>query len=328
MTMKPIHNQALLSALKSANSILMCTHILPDGDAIGSLLACGRIMTGLGKQVTLVSHDGVPEKYGFLPGASQIIRPEALGEERFDLALSLDISEESRMGDCVKAYRAAGVRGQLDHHATNPDYAELNEVDGDASSTGCMVWRLMRALDVTPDQKTAACIYTAISTDTGNFSFSNTDEETFACAAAMARTGFDLNRVSRAVHLVRAVPHVRLLGRALSTLTFFADGACACMKLTRQDYADYGALPEHSDGIVNYALNLPGVCMAYLADTGTPGFTKVSFRAVAPYHVSDVAALLDGGGHVLAAGCRTEMASDRAEQIIRQAMTQQIGERQ
>lgn len=323
---RKMNNHAMLSALKSANSILLCTHISPDGDAIGSMLAAGRMLERMGKQITMACADSVPQRLRFLPGADRIVQVQQLEGRTFDLAFALDAADEKRLGECIHAYMAAPVRIQMDHHGTNPCYAQHNEVDGHASSTGCMVYRLMQALDVTPDPEMAACIYTAISTDTGNFCFANTDEETFACAGAMQKTGFDLNEVARNVHLVREVPHVRLLAQALSTLHLFADGNCACMMLSAEDYARCGALPEHSDTIVNYALYLPGVKMAYLLDTRELGMVKVSFRAIAPCHVADIARQLGGGGHDLSAGCRTQMSAQEAEMLIQQAMTRQIEE--
>lgn len=324
-TMKKINNNLMLSALKGADSIYLCTHISPDGDAVGSMLAAGMMLEKMGKRIVMAIQDPVPEKMMFLKGADRVQKAEDVEEQVFDLAFALDCADEGRMGACIDAYRKARVQIQLDHHDTNPLYAQINEVDGHASSTGCMVWRLIDALEMEADQHMAACIYTAISTDTGNFSFSNTDEETFACAAAMVKTGFDLSDVSRRVHLLREEAHVRLLGCALKSLRFFADGKCACMYLTKADYDEAGARNEHCDGIINYALNIPGVCMCYLADTHEEK-TKISFRAVAPCKVSHIAAMLGGGGHVLAAGCRTTIPIDEAEKLIREEMIRQIGE--
>ena len=326
-TMKKINNPLMLSALKSADSIYMCTHISPDGDAIGSMLAAGRMLEKMGKKVTMTCADPVPGKLFFLPGAEKVKSADLASQETYDLAFSLDCADEGRMGVCQDTYLRIPVRVQMDHHSTNPGYAMENEVDGQASSTGCMVWRLLDALGMEMDQEMAACIYTAISTDTGNFSFSNTDEETFSCAAACVKTGFDLNDVSRRVHLLREEAHIRLLGCALKSLRFFADGACTVMTLTKEDYRQSGAGSEHCDGIINYALNMPGVKMCYLVDTHEAK-TKISFRAVAPYRVSHIAAMLGGGGHVLAAGCRTEMPLEEAGALIEREMLKQIGDAQ
>ena len=259
----------MLSALHGANSILLCTHIMPDGDAIGSTLAAALALKSLGKQVVCACQHRVPKAYAFLPGARQFVQAEALKGVSFDAALAIDCADDARMGDCLKAYEACPVRLQIDHHPTNPLYAQVNWVDGTAPAAGCIVYRLLKALSVAVTKEIAQCLYCAISTDTGNFCFRGTTPEAFRIGAELVETGFPLAETARQVHLMREEAHVRLLGRALCSLRLFAKGRCACMRLTAEDYAAANAQAEHCDRIVNYALNLPGVEMAYLADGGS-----------------------------------------------------------
>ena len=312
MLNKPFPEARVLSALQNANSLLLCTHISPDGDALGSLLAMGMALETLGKEVTLACADPVPEKYAFLPGAERIVGAEALTGRRFDLALALDVAEEKRMGDCAAAFFAAPLTAQMDHHPTNPAYAALNAVDGEAAATGCLVYRAMTAWGIPLSPQTAACLYAAISTDTGNYSFRNTDAEAFAITAELMEAGLALDSLARHLHLLRETPHVRLLGRALCTLRLFGGGRCACLRLTPADYQAAEARQEHSDKIVNYALYMPGVEMAYLADERKPGQTKFSLRALPPRDVVRIAAKFSGGGHVLAAGCAVDLPLEQA----------------
>ena len=89
--MKPFVNQELLSALKSANSLFLCTHILPDGDAVGSLLAAGQILAAMGKRVVLACADDVPRRYRGLPWADRVVKPAGIDPKEFDAAFSLDL---------------------------------------------------------------------------------------------------------------------------------------------------------------------------------------------------------------------------------------------
>ncbi|MBQ8137336.1 MAG: bifunctional oligoribonuclease/PAP phosphatase NrnA, partial [Clostridia bacterium] len=123
-----IRNNEIVRAIREARSVLLVAHVSPDGDAVGSLLACGRVLMSLGKQVTMALQDPVPEKYRFLPGADAVADVPALTGKRFDLGLALDCADKSRMGECAEAYFACACTAQLDHHATNPGYAMLNEV--------------------------------------------------------------------------------------------------------------------------------------------------------------------------------------------------------
>lgn len=317
-------NDKLLSAVKKAGSFLLCTHISPDGDAIGSTLATAFMLEDMGKKVTVACADPVPSKLHFLPCWEMFVRPEDLVGLKFDCAIAIDCADEDRMGPCKAYYRKAPVRLQIDHHGTNPLYAMENEVDEHAAAAGCIVWRMIRKLGMPVEKEYAQALYTAISSDTGNFCFENTNVECFECMANLMNSGLRINELARELHLLREVPHLRLLSRALSTLELSADGRIAGMKLRKHDYLDCDAAHEHSDKIVNYAMDIPGVVMAYLGDELNDG-CKFSLRAQPPYDVSAIAARFGGGGHVLAAGCRMkDTLLDEACDNIESAMLEQL----
>lgn len=326
--MKQIEQKEMLSALKNANSILLCTHVNPDGDAIGSMLAMGAGLKALGKQVAMACADPVPGNLMFLPGADAVVGAEALAGKTFDAAMNIDVADAGRAGACGEAFARAPVRLQIDHHPTNPFYAQINEVDGTAPAAGSIVYRALQALGIPVTAEMALCLYCAISTDTGNFCFPSTDDEAFEIMAALMRCGLDIGGAARRIHLIREKQHVLLLGRALQTLHFFCGGKCAGMRLTKEDYRAAGALPEHSSNIVNYAIDLPGVEMAYLADGVQDGVTKCSLRGVAGRDVSVIARKFGGGGHVLAAGLRRPIGMEELCAAIEAEMRRQMGERE
>jgi len=312
----------MLSALKNANSILLCTHVSPDGDAIGATLAMGLGLRALGKQVVWANDDPVPQQYRILPSSEAFVRPAALAGRKFDAALAIDAADEKRLGECRAAFFSAPVTMQMDHHSGNPQYAQINVVDAQASAAGCVVFRCLKGLNVALTPEIAACLYCAVSTDTGNFRFGNTTPEAFAMTAELMETGFDLAYYARMIHLLREEKNVRLLGRALCTLKVFGGGRCAGMVITKADYRDAQALPEHNNAIVNYALDMPGVEMAYLAEEREDGQVKASLRSLPPWNVADIARQFGGGGHMLAAGlkyCGTleELQRELEKQMLR-----------
>ncbi len=306
MTMAQKHDfcPEMLSALQTANSILLCTHAQPDGDAIGSTLAMGLGLRALGKQVTFLDADPVPGQMRFLPGAEDFVQPEAVQSRTFDAALAIDTATVELLGASKDAFFTAPLTMVMDHHPDNPRYAIHNVVDGGASAAGCVVYRCLRALGVPLTPEIAACLYCALSTDTGNFRFQNTNAETFSIMAKLMEAGLDLPYVARPIHQLREEPHARLLGRALDSLKIFAGGKCACMRITQADYQAAHALPEHNTNIVNYALDIPGVEMAFLAEERENGQVKASLRALPPWNVAEIAKTFGGGGHKLAAGLR------------------------
>ena len=318
----------MLSALNNANSILLCCHISPDGDAIGSLLAVGLTLRSLGKRVTMACGDLVPRQFAFLPCAQEIVNADALREKQFDLAFAVDTATLERMGACAEAYLQAPVTMQLDHHGDNPGYAQYNVVDGKAAAAGCVVRRFMKTLNVPLNQEIAACLYCAVSTDTGNFVQPNTTAEVFAIMAELMEAGLNLDEAARQLHLLREEPSARLLGRALNSLKIFGHGKCASMRITAQDYRDFRALPEHNTAIVNYALNTVGVEAAFLAEERESGEVKASLRSLPGLDVNQIARKYGGGGHKQASGMRYPGSLDEMCGRLERDLLQLVGEKE
>ena len=321
--MKPFLNQRLTEQLKQADRVFLCTHISPDGDAIGSLLALRLLLTGMGKAVTACCPDPVPKALRPLPGATDVVTPDQVSGP-FDAALSVDAADRGRIGSSIAIYDGAPVRLQIDHHGTNPLYADENEVDGDAAAAGCVVMRLLRALGQPLTKDIAACLYTAISTDTGNFSFPNTNAEVFEIMGELMETGFDLAFWARQNHLMRERGHLGLLSRALSRLEYLYDGQVTVTTLLPRDYTEADALPEHSDSIVNYGLYIPGVRLTCFINSQTDQVTKLSFRALPPYSARRVALALGGGGHEAAAATTLRLPVPEARAAALQAIDEEM----
>ena len=150
--MKMIFDPTMLSALKGADSFMVCTHVCPDGDAVGSLLAVGRLLKAMGKQVTLVCKDPVPEKYfNYFEDAKTVLAPAQAKDMHFDAALAVDVASAERMGEALELFESAEVTMQIDHHAGNPGYAMHNAVDDKASAAGELIVQLYDALNVPMD---------------------------------------------------------------------------------------------------------------------------------------------------------------------------------
>ena len=322
--MKIFQNDRLIEAVRKAGNILLCTHVSPDGDAIGSTLALGLMLESMGKKVTVSCADPVPSRMHFLSDWEWFCRPEDLEGMKFDTAIAVDAADAGRMGGCQRYYMKAPVRLQIDHHGTNPLYAQENEVDEHAAAAGCIVWRFAQKAGIKLTKEMSECLYTAISSDTGNFCFENTDDECFDITADLVRHGLSINDTARPLHLLREIPHVKLLAKALESLYFIGDGKIACMCLRKHHYLECDAGHEHADKIVNYAIDLPGVEMCFLADETDRG-AKFSLRAQPPRDVACVASRFGGGGHVLAAGCRmSDTPFDTAVSEMEEALLEQL----
>ena len=312
-----------VALVRNARRVLLCTHLTPDGDAIGSLLALDSALRRMGKQTLMICHDLPPQNLCFLPGAERIqLAAEARGQQ-FDLGFSIDASDKERLGDSAMPFFQCSQTLQMDHHQTNTGFAQHNVVDPQAPASGTLVYRFFRAAKLAFEVDEAICLYAAISTDTGNFCFSSLSAETFEQMAGLMEAGLPIVETARELHLMREKAHVLLLGRALNSLQFDLDGQLSSMVIRQEDLVASGATQEHADRIVNYGLYITGVRICYLA-TQTDNATKFSLRAVAPDEVAGIALELGGGGHPQAAGCTLsgpmEEAITRVHQRLRQAL--------
>ncbi len=325
-TMQTINLNETARVLMDAGRILLCTHVMPDGDAIGSLLAAGRLLRGKGKDVTMVCHHPVPEYLRILPGWEEVCLPAEAAEKSFDLACSIDASDLERLGDAGALFTAAPKTLVIDHHASNTCFGELNYIDSKVAASGNLVYRLYRELGMEPDADAAACLYTALSTDTGNFSFGQMDEEFFLQVSGLLHAGLDISGYARALHLTKDLSFIRLLTRALNSLTFECDGRLSIMLLRVKDFEETGTSHELTEGLVNKGLNITGVKMCFLATQLDDEYTKFSLRALAPYNVAEIATEFGGGGHLLAAGCTVRIPMDEAVAKMKARMLQAVCE--
>ncbi len=315
--------EGIARRIREAETIAVCSHISPDGDTIGSALAMRLVLLHLGKRVQCFCQDKVPDNLFFLPGVDEIRSPEG-NTDRFDLMLSVDVSDPGRLGVCGALRERSSHTAQIDHHGTNPLFMEINSVDGRAAATCTMIAEQMKVLGVPMTREIAMCLYAGISTDTGNFSFSCTDAESFRVAAELLEAGLPLSRLSRVLFRQMSRPQLRLLGRAIENMEFRGSGEIAVMTLTLQDFRDCGAMSEHADTIVNYGLETIGTRMALLARETEEGTVKFSLRAVEPLAVDGVANLLGGGGHSQAAGVTMQGPLEESVKTVTAEMVKEL----
>ena len=315
--------EGIARMIREAGTIALCSHVNPDGDTLGSATAMRLILQKLGKQVSLFCDGKVPDNLSFLPGAELIRAPKG-GEGPFDLMIALDVSDIKRLGACEKLMAVSAHTAQIDHHPTNPLYTEVSSVDGDASATCLMIYEQMKTLGVEADPEIAVCLYTGISTDTGNFAFPCTSAEAFEVMAELMKQQLPLAELNRILFRDRAMAQVKLLGRALGSLKYYEDGRIAVMKLTLRDFTECSALSEHADTIVNFGLDTVGTRMAMLARETHDGRTKFSLRAKEPDRINDIAQGFGGGGHPQAAGITMDEGLDEAAEKVLGAMIRKL----
>lgn len=301
-------------SIRRASNILLACHVRPDADALGSLLGMAWGLESLGKTVTAVSADGVPELYRFLPGWERV-RTAATGP--WDLAIGLDADGSDRLGSAEPAVLGAPVVIDIDHH-TGPDpFGHVQLVDRTAAATGELVYDLLVELGVTWTAEMAQCLMAALVTDTGSFRYSNVTPHSFEVAAALVRHGAHPTPIYEAVYGSRPYEASVLLGRLLGNLRRSDDGRVVWASLSRGDFAGLGLTSDATEGFVDQIRMVAGSEVAVFFREETDGEIRVSLRSRGGANVAQVAEEFGGGGHVPAAGCTLEGPLETAvERVI------------
>jgi phosphoesterase RecJ-like protein len=295
----------IVETINSGHRFLVASHVRPDGDAIGSILAMYHALSDMGKDVVVYNRDKTPEVYRFLP-ASEAIVHTIDSVDAFDAAILLDCSEMERVGDEVGRIGAAGSIINIDHHVSNNGFSPLSLVDAKASSTGEIIYGLIEMLGVTVTKDIATSIYTAVMTDTGSFCYSNTTSDTLKLAARLVERGADPRRIAENVYETKPLVQIKLMEEALHTLEIDLGARMGSIVVTQGMLAELGALPEHTEGLVDLVRSIAGVDVAVFYQEMSKNNFKASLRSKGAIDVEKVAREFDGGGHVNASACRLE----------------------
>lgn len=305
----------ILAELSKAQRFLLFCHVSPDGDTLGSALALAKRLQRLGNSVQIIAPSAIRDSLRFLPGCESVLilpqKPDA-----FDIAVAIDVSSKDMLRENQLYFDSIEKTILIDHHRTNPCFAQINMVDGDAPATAVLIYRLLCELPGELTQEESICLYTALVTDTGNFIYENTNAETFAIMEALMKAGLPIGHYGRLLFREKVEPFVRLLREALGTLSITEDGRIAGMSISLEQMRRTKADEGHRSSIVNYAIDIKGVCLAYLASEMPDGSTKISLRSQFPYDISSFAKKLGGGGHTQAAGLILKLPLDEAVQKI------------
>lgn len=297
--------QAAANLLRDSESFLITGHANPDGDSLGSMCALGLALRGMGKTVVLVSMDGVPDLYRFLPASDTVVTTVSK-DQSFDVMIIVDCEGLDRCGDVVNAIPIYKKLLVIDHHPGGELGEGIRVIDPSLASSGEIVYALLNKMSVPITQSMAECLLTAIVTDTGSFRFSNVTSSTLRTAADLLDQGASVSEIAQKVYETRPLSSIRLLGMALSTLRTASNGRIAYTSVTQAQMAASGATEAETEGIVNYVRGVRGVQVGILFREGSDGSTRVSLRSGDGLDVSQVARLFGGGGHKAAAGCTIE----------------------
>jgi phosphoesterase RecJ-like protein len=292
----------IIKAINEGHNFLVTAHVRLDGDALGSELAVYLMLKGLGKEAVVYNKDRTPERYQFLPAAHNIVH-NISDIEHYDTCFILDCSDLTRVGDEAEKIRKIKKLINIDHHVSNNGFCSLKMLDAKASSTGELVFRLMQGMRFKMTKDICTNLYAAIITDTGSFRYSSTTQETFLAAGILVGEGANPQRIAENIYESDSPARLKLLAKALSTLSLDMESRVGSMVVTHKDLLEIGAAWEHTEGFVDIPRTVKGIEVSVLYTQREENHFKLSLRSKAKVNVEKVAKKFGGGGHIHAASC-------------------------
>ena len=304
---------AALRLLEIKNPVILI-HVKPDGDAVGSAAALSEIFRQLGESAKILSADKIPARLEFiLENTGTEVAESTVG----CTAVSIDVASPSQLGSLTESAPSPAL--MIDHHAIGEPLAD-GYISPDASSAAEALYDIILILEsmgkIKLNKTLAFALYTAISSDTGCFAFSNASAKTHICAAHLIELGIDTAYINNKLFYSKSKEQITAEGFVASKIKTAQDGRIAYATLTQGEREALGVSPEHFETAIDVVRALRGAEIAFVVKEDKEGKMKVSLRSTGA-DVASVAKSFGGGGHIRAAGCSiNEKTVEEAAELI------------
>lgn len=290
----------ILEEIKKAEQIVILTHNLPDGDAMGSCLALKYALEQMGKNIDLI----IPEyssHFNFLPGVEEIKKESDV--ERYDLAIALDCGDNRILQGYERYFEKAKSKIVIDHHGSNKMYGDINFVNPVSPACSEVLLGMFDYFGIDITHEIGTCILTGIITDTGGFNY-NMTADTFDFAAMLLRKGIKVSDIYQKALQTKSRACFELNKISNNRLEFLEDGKVTFTYITTEDEKSVNAETGDHEGIVEVGRDIEGVEVSIFLHQleDKPNGYKISLRAKNYVNVADICMMFGGGGHIRAAG--------------------------
>lgn len=324
-------NARIWDVLTEGSPVVLTSHVRLDGDGLGSSLALWHGLRRAGIRAEVTFPPPVPGVFHYLTGVDERLTDlETELPDRFHLVV-IDCGSLGRIGELSEYADRADTIVNIDHHSTHDLFGDVNLIDEQTSSSGELVFGVLNQAEVELTPAIAQCLYTAIMTDTGRFSYSNTTRSAFHICGQLVEAGANPSELSERIYYSPPAEVVRLRGCAINSLQLEADGRIATCQLTRETFARTGTQPVDTQGFADIPIAVKGVegsaLLKELSPEHNPEYVKVSLRSRAStdtVNVCEVAENFGGGGHRHAAGCELEGPIEEARERVVQVIRDQL----
>lgn len=316
-----------------SGSILITTHIKPDGDACGCVVALCDALRGMGKTVQPLFLSSLPAWYGYLlsekvPVLGEDVCIEELTDGRlgeFDLIIVVDADSYNQLGDFAQYLKQNGRPVLvIDHHATSDGIGDVQLVDSTSAATGLIILELFEYARWTVTERIAEALFAAIATDTGWFQFNNTGSRVYGAAARLTDAGANPTDIYEKLYHTFSHARFKLMLAMLSTLEFHFDGRFATQHILQDDFERAGTTSADTESLINECHRIGAIEASALFVELKDGRIRCSLRSKGGVDVSTIAQKFGGGGHKPAAGTFLPGPLENAKQLILDEISRQM----
>jgi len=302
----------IASYFKTKRKILLTTHVRPDGDAIGSVLALYHFFHLQGHQVNMLFPSDYPNYYSWFPGIEQVqvwknddVKLKEM-ISAIEVLIAVDFNQLSRNGDLGKYLSGLNVvKVLMDHHPEPESIFQFQVWDTSYCAAAEAVFELIDYMDASflKNKDISTCIYAALISDSGSFSFSSVSASTFRIAARLVETGINHELIQRQIFNNFTEKRLRFWAHVVAEkMTVVPEAKLVYILIHKEDLKCFDVKPADTENLVNFPMMLKDILVSVLI-MEREDYIKLSFRSKNKVPVNFVARdFFNGGGHTNAAG--------------------------
>jgi len=305
--------------LKERDNFLIITHKRPDGDTLGCAGALAQGLRECGKTIYILYNPDTTQRY--LKFVELYYAPD---DYKADFVISVDTAAVSMFPENAAQYTDS-VSLCIDHHKSNGLYADNTCFNPEIATCGEIVFEILMSISGSVSSITAECLYVALSTDTGCFSFGNTTANTLYVASILVEAGAPHKELNKILFRTKTQGRIGIEGLLISSIDYYFGNKVAFAGITNDMMKIAGATEDDMDDIAAIPGSIEGVCVGItIREMKSPNDCKVSVRTRSPYDAQEICSHFGGGGHKLAAGCTIEKTIPEVKEMLNKVIEDQI----
>ncbi|MCY6372519.1 DHH family phosphoesterase [Clostridium ganghwense] len=305
----------IIEAINKSKKIGITCHISPDGDSLGSSLALMQGLLKLNKEVYIMSKEGLPETFKYLPLSEEVNKNIDHILEGTDTVIVLDCGNIDRINSNLEISDRNYTLINIDHHLSNDLYGDINYVNTEAAAVAEIIYEIFNLMDICIDKDIAKCMYTSILTDTGSFRHSNTTNLTHKIAGHLINAGIDFSQIHRNIFENMKYSRIKLQGKVIEKMYLMLDGKVCIMELTQEMLDEFHISNGDTSDIISLGTKIDSVEVTVLLKESNDR-VKVSLRSKNIIDVRKIAENFGGGGHIKASGFSSDKSLKEIKKII------------